>query len=107
MEEDPGLIHARGLREPPDGPPPLRVEDIRLVHRVVGTNHVFTSPDVPELHVAHRDYETARADVEPALVALHEVKNRIRARQEFRDERIKMGTAVLLGTEPGTDKKTA
>ncbi len=36
------------------------VETVRLVHRVVGAKHVFTSPDVPELHVSHADYETAR-----------------------------------------------
>lgn len=58
----------------------FRVEDIKLVHRVVGTKHVYTSPDVPELHVSHRDQATARESVQPALDALQRVKDRIEAR---------------------------
>jgi hypothetical protein len=51
-----------------------RVEDIRLVHRVIGTKHAFTSPDVPELHISHADMEVARANLQPALDALERVK---------------------------------
>ena len=58
----------------------IRAEDIRIEHRVVGTKHVFTSPDVPELHISHSDEETARADIQPALDALERIKQRIAAR---------------------------
>jgi hypothetical protein len=59
----------------------IRAEDIRLEHRVVGTKHVFTSPDVPELHISHADEATARADIQPALDALERIKQRIEARR--------------------------
>ncbi len=59
----------------------IRAEDIRLEHRVVGTKHVFTSPDVPELHISHADEATARADIQPALDALDRIKQRIEARR--------------------------
>ena len=59
----------------------IRAEDIRLEHRVIGTKHVFTSPDVPELHISHADEATARADIQPALDALDRIKQRIDARR--------------------------
>jgi hypothetical protein len=59
----------------------IRAEDIRLEHRVIGTKHVFTSPDVPELHISHADEATARADIQPALDALDRIKQRIEARR--------------------------
>jgi len=48
----------------------------RIEHRVVAGQHVFTSPDLPELIVAHADYETARADVEPVLATIRAIKQR-------------------------------
>ena len=60
----------------------IRAEDIRLEHRVVGAKHVFTSPDVPELHISHADEAVARADIQPALDALDRMKQRIQARKE-------------------------
>ena len=62
----------------------IRVEDIRLVHRFVGTKHVFTSPDVPELHISHADEATARANLQPALDTLARVKRRIEGRRPKR-----------------------
>ena len=62
----------------------IRVEDIELVHRKVGTKHVFTSPDVPELHISHADEETARASIQPALDLLEQMKERVRAREDVR-----------------------
>lgn len=59
----------------------FRVEDIRITHRVVGSKHVLTSPDVPELHVSHADEDVARADIQPALDALARMKERIAARK--------------------------
>lgn len=58
----------------------MRVEDIKLVHRVIGDKHVITSPEVPELHVAHADQAVAFADVQPVLDAIERVKQRIVAR---------------------------
>jgi hypothetical protein len=59
-------------------------EAVRLVHRIVGTKHVFTSPDVPELHVSHADYETARASVQPAIEMVARMKDRVAAREAAR-----------------------
>jgi hypothetical protein len=59
----------------------IQVKDIELRHRVVGTKHVFTSPDVPELHVSHADKATAYADIQPALDAIERMKRRIAARR--------------------------
>ncbi len=60
----------------------IRAEKIRLEHRVVGAKHVFSSPDVPELHISHADEVVARADIRPALDALGRMKQRIQARKE-------------------------
>ncbi len=64
----------------------FRVEDIRLVHRVVGTKHVFTSPDVPELHISHADERVAYQNIQPALDLLDQMKQRIEARRRVRDQ---------------------
>ncbi len=64
----------------------FQVGDIQLVHRVVGTKHVFTSPDVPELHISHAEEEVARANVQPALDLLEHMKSRVRAREDIRDQ---------------------
>ena len=63
----------------------IMVKDIELVHRVVGTKHVFTSPNVPELYVAHADEEVARNCVQSALDSIAQVKARIAERNEMRE----------------------
>ncbi|MFJ7441449.1 hypothetical protein ACIQW5_27915 [Methylorubrum thiocyanatum] len=60
----------------------IRVEDIEITYRIVGSKHVFTSPDVPALHVSHADKNVAYADIQPALDALERIEARIRARHE-------------------------
>jgi hypothetical protein len=62
----------------------IRAGDIRLVHRLVGTKHVLTSPDVPELHISHEREEVARANVQPALDLLAQMKARVQARETVR-----------------------
>ncbi|KAB0264956.1 hypothetical protein [Microvirga brassicacearum] len=59
----------------------VRLEDIRIVHRIVGTKHVFTSPDVPELHISHADEAIAYSNIQPALDVLEQVRNRVKARE--------------------------
>lgn len=59
----------------------LKVEDIQLVHRVVGSKHVFTSPDVPELHVSHADRETALDAVQSALDMFARMEERAAAKR--------------------------
>lgn len=59
----------------------IRVEDIDLVHRVVGAQHVFTSPDVAELFVAHADEETARSRVQGVLDMIEQMKQRQQAKK--------------------------
>ena len=73
----------------------IRVDDIRLVHRVVGTKHVFTSPDVPELHVSHADEKVARDAVQGALDALDDARPRAQRRKEFLDFRAKARAAEI------------
>ena len=41
--------------------------EIRVEHKTVAGQHVFTSPDMPELWVAHRDRAVAAADVVPSI----------------------------------------
>lgn len=65
----------------------METHDIRLAHRVIGSKHVFTSPDVPELHVSHEDRAVALSNVQPALDVLRQIKGRIAARQVLRDRR--------------------
>jgi hypothetical protein len=57
-----------------------QAKDIRLVCRKIGTKHVVTSPDVPELHLSHADEGVALADVQPALDALDRMRIRMVAR---------------------------
>ncbi len=59
----------------------LRVEDIKLEHRVVGTKHVYTSPDIPQLHVSHADKETALKAVQSALKMFEAMERRLEARR--------------------------
>jgi hypothetical protein len=65
----------------------IRLEDIRIVHRKVGSKHVFTSPDVPELHVSHADEETALESIQSALDMIEHMKDRLRARKDVSDVR--------------------
>lgn len=44
--------------------------DIRVEHRIVGTQHVFTSPDLPGLYVAHADKAVAESSVPEAVAML-------------------------------------
>ena len=50
---------------------------LRIEYRVVGTQHVFTSPDLPGLFVAHRDRDTAEADVPAAIDMLRRMELRL------------------------------
>lgn len=63
------------------------MDNIRLEHKKVGEQHVFTSPDVPGLHVAHADYETARASVPSAVEMLERMRSR-RAERKIVERRI-------------------
>ncbi len=59
----------------------------RIEHKIVGKHHVFTSPDVPGLYVAHADYETARQNVDSAIQTLARMRER-QAEREHVDRRI-------------------
>ena len=52
----------------------MELHEIRLVHRVVAGRHVFTSPDMPELWVAHADLEVAKSEIEPVVRAIRAAK---------------------------------
>jgi hypothetical protein len=52
------------------------VEKVRIEHRVVGTLHLFTSPDVPGLFVADSDRATAERDVPAAIEMLRRMNGR-------------------------------
>lgn len=52
--------------------------EVRIEHRIVGTQHVFTSPDVPGLFVAHADREKAERDVPAAIEMLKWMHERLR-----------------------------
>jgi hypothetical protein len=54
---------------------------VRLVHRVIGDLHVFTSPDVPGLYAAHPDKETAEKSVPEAIEMLQRMEERRRNRE--------------------------
>ena len=60
---------------------------IRLEHRVVGRQHVFTSPDVPGLYVAHPDKQRAYQAI-PSAIEMLEQMNARRAEREQLDEGI-------------------
>ena len=59
----------------------LKAENIELVHRVVGSKHVFTSPDVPQLHVSHADYQTAYDAIQSALDMFARMEERASAKR--------------------------
>jgi hypothetical protein len=54
----------------------VKSDAIKLVHRVIGTKHVYTSPDVPALHVSHADQATALSGVQSALDMLSNMEVR-------------------------------
>lgn len=58
---------------------------LKIEHRVVGTQHVFTSPDLPGLFVAHRDRDTAEADVPAAIDMLLAMERRLTETRRVRD----------------------
>ena len=62
----------------------------RLEHRIIGSQHVYTSPDVPGLFVAHADQQTALDSVPSAIKVLEEMKAR-------RKQRDKVAAAVNSG----------
>ena len=61
--------------------------DIRIEHRVVCTQHVFTSPDVPGLYVAHVERAIAESSVPDAVAMLRAMQAR-RAEKRQVDKRI-------------------
>lgn len=63
---------------------------LKIEHRVVGTQHVFTSPDLPGLFVAHRDRDQAEADLPAAIDMLRGMEKRLAERRRLR-ERIAIG----------------
>ena len=58
--------------------------DPRLEHKMVGDYHVFTSPDLPALYVAHHDREQALSLVPVHLEALKGSDERRAARMRAR-----------------------
>lgn len=58
--------------------------DIKLEHRVVGALHVFTSPDLPGLYVAHADRETAERNIPEAVEMLRQMQARRLEKQHVR-----------------------
>ncbi len=62
----------------------------KIEHRVVGTQHVFTSPDLPGLFVAHRDRDQAEADVPAAIDMLRGMEQRLAEKRRVK-ERIAIG----------------
>lgn len=61
------------------------VMGLKIEHRVVGTQHVFTSPDLPGLFVAHRDRDTAEADVPAAIDMLRRMEQRLAEKRRVKD----------------------
>lgn len=41
---------------------------------MIGGQHVFTSPDMPELWVTHADLATAKSEIEPVMQAILRLK---------------------------------
>ncbi len=58
--------------------------DIKLEHRVIGAQHVFTSPDLPGLYVAHADREIAERSVPEAVDMLQRMQKRRAEKQHVR-----------------------
>ena len=50
--------------------------DFRVAHKMIGDRHVFTSPDMPQLFVAHRDRLTAFKDIENVVRQMDRAANR-------------------------------
>jgi hypothetical protein len=63
----------------------MTVMGIRVEHRVVGMQHVFTSPDLPGLFVAHRDRDMAEADVPAAIEMLRAMEQRLAEKRRVKD----------------------
>lgn len=61
----------------------FKVENIELIHRVVGTKHVYTSPDVPQLHVSHSDRQIALNAVQSALDMFSRMEGRATAKRKL------------------------
>ncbi|BDA84239.1 hypothetical protein Sa4125_17810 [Aureimonas sp. SA4125] len=66
---------------------PLRVSDITIVHEIVGGHHMFTSPEVPELHVVNADRALAEGSLQPALDMIERMKARMEARRRMNEVR--------------------
>lgn len=60
---------------------PVKASEIRIDHRIVGSMHVLTSPDVPELYVAHADRAFAESHVQDALDMIGRARDRIASRR--------------------------
>lgn len=56
--------------------------EVRIEHCVLGSQHVFTSPDVPGLFVAHTDRETAERDVPAVIDMLKRMQERLALRRQ-------------------------
>ena len=57
---------------------------LRLIVERIGSQWLVTSPDLPELHVAHAEQEVALSSVPGAVDALKRVQRRFEARQKSR-----------------------
>lgn len=55
----------------------------RLVHRVIGGLHVFTSPDVPGLYAAHPDESVALGQVPEFVEAIKRIESRREEREQL------------------------
>lgn len=53
---------------------------MRITHERLANGHLFTSPDLPELHVFHVDEATARAAIPDAVAMIERMKARSRCR---------------------------
>lgn len=56
------------------------VKKIRIVEEKIGSQYLFTSPDVPGLYVAHTDRETALRGIQPMIEAMDRVRQRYAAK---------------------------
>jgi hypothetical protein len=56
-----------------------------LDHEVIGSQHVYTSPDVPGLYVAHTDEQTALKGVPGAIKMLEDMTARRARREKLRE----------------------
>ena len=58
--------------------------DIPLEHRKVGSQHLFTSPELPGLYVAHSDRQKAWESIPSAVEMLRKMQERRVVRQGLR-----------------------